>query len=211
MAILLISPLGDTMDRRLLIRNLSITLAVASLGVFLPRVSGHCWWRVSWSVWAPTITQQLIPFAASLSTPQRRGKVIGTLMTGLTIGILLSRALSGSIAEYWGWRSVFLVAAILAIIIGVSLYRQLPSRAPAVQMAYPRLIASMFTLLKRHALLRESALTGALWFAAFNAMWATLARHVTDTPFELQRSASRTVRHHRTGGDHRRPRRRDVW
>ncbi|MGY3727406.1 MULTISPECIES: MFS transporter [Cobetia] len=183
-AILLISPLGDTMDRRLLIRNLSITLAVASLGVFL---APSLWPLLVASFvvgLGANITQQLIPLAASLSTPQRRGKVIGTLMTGLTIGILLSRTLSGSIAEYWGWRSVFLVAAILAIIIGVSLYRQLPSRAPAVQMAYPRLIASMFTLLKRHALLRESALTGALWFAAFNAMWATLALHVTDTPFD---------------------------
>lgn len=183
-ATLLISPLGDTMDRRLLIRNLSITLAMASLGVFL---SPSLWPLLVASFvvgLGANITQQLIPLAASLSTPQRRGKVIGTLMTGLTIGILLSRTLSGSIAEYWDWRSVFLVAAILAIVIGVSLYRQLPSRAPAVKMAYPRLIASMFTLLKRHALLRESALTGALWFAAFNAMWATLALHVTDTPFD---------------------------
>ena len=163
-AILLISPLGDTMDRRLLIRNLSITLAVASLGVFL-----------SSSLWPLLVASFVVGLGANITQQ---------LMTGLTIGILLSRILSGSIAEYWGWRSVFLVAAILAIIIGVSLYRQLPSRAPAVKMAYPKLIASMFTLLKHHALLRESALTGALWFAAFNAMWATLALHVTDTPFD---------------------------
>lgn len=81
-AILLISPLGDTMDRRLLIRNLSITLAVASLGVFL---APSLWPLLVASFvvgLGANITQQLIPLAASLSTPQRRGKVIGTLMTG---------------------------------------------------------------------------------------------------------------------------------
>ena len=183
-AILLISPLGDTMDRRQLIRNLSITLSLASLGIFL----APSFWPLLLASFVAglgaNITQQLIPLAASLSTPDARGKNIATLMTGLTIGILLSRTLSGSIGEYWGWRSVFLVAAIITVIIGVLLHRHLPSRAPAVQMAYPRLIASMGTLFKQHALLRESALTGALWFAAFNAMWATLAIHVTDAPFD---------------------------
>lgn len=182
-AILLISPLGDTMDRRVLIRNLSITLSLASLGVFL----APSFWPLLVASFVvglgANITQQLIPLAASLSTPETCGKVIGTLMTGLTIGILLSRTLSGTIGEYWGWRSVFLVAAIIAVVIGVLLHRHLPSQKASVSMAYPQLISSMFTLVKRHALLRESALTGALWFAAFNAMWATLAIHVTDAPF----------------------------
>ncbi|WP_158773846.1 MFS transporter [Cobetia sp. L2A1] len=183
-AILLISPLGDTMDRRVLIRNLSITLSLASLAIFL----APSLWPLLMASFVvglgANITQQLIPLAASLSTPETRGKVIGTLMTGLTIGILLSRTLSGTIGEYWGWRSVFLVAALIAVIIGVLLHRHLPSQKPSVSMAYPQLIASMFTLVKRHPLLRESALTGALWFAAFNAMWATLAIHVSDAPFD---------------------------
>ncbi|UBU47268.1 MFS transporter [Cobetia amphilecti] len=206
-AILLISPLGDTMDRRQLIRNLSIILALASLGIFL----APSFWPLLLASFVAglgaNITQQLIPLTASLSTPEARGKNIATLMTGLTIGILLSRTLSGSIGEYWGWRSVFLVAAILAIIIGVLLHRHLPSRAPAVQMAYPRLILSMGTLFKQHALLRESALTGALWFAAFNAMWATLATMRRLTTASSRRGCSVSSGWPASSG----PRRRAVW
>ncbi|ASJ76838.1 MFS transporter [Granulosicoccus antarcticus] len=181
-SILLISPLGDTVDRRQLIRYLSIILSLALFAVFL---SSSFWVLVAASFivgLGSNIVQQLLPFAASLSAPENRGKVIGTLMTGLTIGILLSRTVSGSIAEYFGWRSVFLVAAFIAIVIGLLLNAYLPRSTPSVQMSYPRLIASMFTLVKRHSLLRESAITGALWFAAFNAAWATLAIHVVAEP-----------------------------
>jgi predicted MFS family arabinose efflux permease len=181
-AILLISPLGDVMDRRSLIRYLSVVLTLALLAIYfapnLPVMVAGCFVMGL----GANITQQLIPFASSLSTPETRGKVIATLMTGLTIGILLSRTLSGTVAEHLGWRSVFLAAAVISTVIGLLLNRHLPSSTPSAKMKYPQLIGSMFTLFKQHRLLRESAITGALWFAAFNAMWATLAIHVMDAP-----------------------------
>lgn len=181
-AILLISPLGDSMARRDLISYLSVLLTVALLAVWLAPNFGLLL-AASFAVGlGANITQQLIPLGAALSSPQQRGKTMGTLMTGLTVGILLSRTVSGSIAEYFGWRSVFLFAAILAALFGLLLRRKLPDNKPSSTLPYPALIASMFTLLRQHRLLRESTLTGALWFAAFNAMWATLAIHVTGEP-----------------------------
>ena len=182
-AILLISPLGDVMSRRSLIGFLSVLLTLALLAVFAApgfSVLAIAFFAVGLGA---NITQQLLPIGASLADPASKGAVMGTLMTGLTIGILLSRTVSGTIAEYFGWRSVFLVAAALAALFGVLLRMNLPDNKPKVSLPYPALIASMFGLIRQHKLLRESALTGALWFAAFNALWATLAIHVTDAPF----------------------------
>ncbi|MEZ9542324.1 MFS transporter [Vibrio sp. 10N.286.48.C11] len=182
-ALLFLSPLGDTLPRRRLIAILSVMLVLSSFVAFtassLVALVVACF-AIGLSA---NITQQLIPFAASLSTPETKGKVIGTLMTGLTVGILLSRKLSGFIGEQFGWRAVFMMSAIIAMVFGVLLYAFLPTNTPTTKIPYLKLVASMATLIKQHATLRTSALTGALWFASFNALWATLALHVSESPF----------------------------
>ncbi|MGQ7845130.1 MFS transporter [Granulosicoccus sp. 3-233] len=181
-SILLISPLGDSMSRRNLISSLSILLTLALMSVWIsPNFGVLLVASLAVGIGA-NITQQLIPLGAALSPPESRGRIMGNLMTGLTIGILLSRTVSGTIAEYFGWRAVFLFAALLAAIFGILLRWRLPANKPRVTMPYPALIMSLFTLLRQHSLLRECALTGALWFAAFNALWSTLAIHVTGEP-----------------------------
>ncbi|WP_159020516.1 MFS transporter [Algibacter sp. L3A6] len=185
MAIFFISPLGDVMNRKLVIRNLSITLVIALLGVYLAPNFAVLITATFVVGLGANITQQLIPLGASLSSIENKGKVMATLMTGLTTGILLSRTLSGFIAEHFGWRAVFLGAAIMAAIIGVVLQIALPSNKPTANLKYTQLLASMFTLVKTKPVLREAAFVGALWFAAFNAMWATIAIHVMDAPFLL--------------------------
>lgn len=170
------------MSRRSLIGVLSVLLTLSLLTVFVApsfMVLIVAFFAVGLGA---NITQQLLPIGASLAPPERKGAIMGTLMTGLTVGILLSRTVSGTIAEHFGWRAVFLVAALLAAVIGVLLRMNLPANKPKLSLSYPALIASMFGLVRKHRLLRESALTGALWFAAFNALWATLAIHVTAAP-----------------------------
>ncbi|MGB5446566.1 MAG: MFS transporter [Psychromonas sp.] len=182
-ALLLISPLGDNMPRKRLIAVLSFFLIGASLLAFsadsLLILITACF-VIGLSA---NITQQLIPFAASLCTVEQKGRVIGTLMTGLTVGILLSRTLSGFVGEHFGWRAVFAMSAILAVLFAVLLQLFLPTNKPANSMPYHKLIGSMFTLVKQHATLRQSTLTGALWFASFNALWTTLALHVNEPPY----------------------------
>lgn len=183
LALLLISPLGDSVSRKRLIAILSFFLvgasALAVTANSLLMLVASCF-VIGLSA---NITQQLIPFAASLSSEENKGRVIGTLMTGLTLGIVLSRTLSGYVGDEFGWRAVFVMSALLAVVFGLLLHLFLPKNKPSSSMPYPRLIASMFTLVKQHALLRKSALTGALWFAAFNGLLATLAIHVSGEPF----------------------------
>lgn len=182
-ALLFISPLGDSVARRRLIGILSCVLVLACLvaaispslpvlllSVFLIGVSAN-------------ITQQLIPFAASMVSAENKGATLGTLMMGLTIGILLSRTLSGFVGEQFGWRSVFVMSALLAATFGVLLRVYLPTNAPHTTLRYLPLIKSSLSLFVKHKSLQKFTLAGAFWFASFNVLWATLAIYVSDAPF----------------------------
>tara|TARA_R110002012_G_scaffold112512_4_gene258322 strand:+ start:522 stop:1745 length:1224 start_codon:yes stop_codon:yes gene_type:complete len=184
-ALLFISPLGDIFPRKNVIKVLSCTLVVGSLLVALSKYNIGLLLGLFCIGVSANITQQIIPLAASLSSPENRGRVVGTLMTGLTAGILISRALSGFIAQHYEWRAVFIFAAAIAACIGLLLHVRLPMNQPTVTLAYPALLRSMFTLFRQHKLLRVASITGALWFAAFNALWVTVAIHVVAEPLSF--------------------------
>ena len=54
----------------------------------------------------------IVPFAAQLAPENSRGRVLGTVFSGLLIGILLARTFSGVVASFFGWRSVYWIAAL---------------------------------------------------------------------------------------------------
>ncbi|HHX8677317.1 TPA: MFS transporter [Vibrio alginolyticus] len=182
-ALLFISPLGDRFPRRYVIAILSVVLTFTAFTAALSQ-TGYVLIAACFVLGlSANITQQLIPFAASLSSAKNKAQVMGTVMTGLTIGILISRVISGSIGEHFDWRAVFIMSGVIAACFGLLLYRYLPHNKPANTLSYLKLISSMWGLIRQHKILRQSALIGALWFAAFNAMWATLALHVSKPPF----------------------------
>ncbi|MDO6695293.1 MFS transporter [Aliiglaciecola sp. 3_MG-2023] len=182
-ALLFISPLGDSVVRRQLIGLLSCLLVVAcSVAVFAPNLP-ILMLAVFLIGVSANITQQLIPFAASMVSIENKGATLGTLMMGLTIGILLSRTLSGFVAEQFGWRSVFIMSALIAAFLGILLWICLPSNKPQASLRYLPLLKSTLVLFARHRSLRLFTFSGAFWFAAFNVLWATLAIYVSDAPF----------------------------
>jgi len=130
------------------------------------------------------IPQLLIPMAAHLAKPAERGRKIGFVQSGLLIGILLSRTLSGFVAAHWGWRCVFYVAAGLMIVMWVLVYRLLPEVQPTYKGSYKSLMLSIAGLIKENRHLRLAALRGASCFACFSAFWSTIAFLVKDN-FDL--------------------------
>jgi predicted MFS family arabinose efflux permease len=90
-----------------------------------------------------TVAQDIVPAAATLAPPHERGKAVGTVMTGLLMGILLSRVVSGFVAEHFGWRSVFIAAAASVALLGVVLAKGLPRFAPTTSHRYPELLKSL--------------------------------------------------------------------
>ncbi|GAC1307008.1 MAG: MFS transporter [Mucilaginibacter sp.] len=123
---------------------------------------------------ASIIPQLLIPMAAHLAKPHERGKKIGLIMSGLLIGILLSRTFSGFIGEYLGWHAVFFIAAGIMVVIWLLIWAFLPEVEPDYKGNYRQLMASMIDLFKHEPTLRLAALRGALCFACFSTFWTTI-------------------------------------
>jgi predicted MFS family arabinose efflux permease len=123
---------------------------------------------------ASMIPQLLVPMAAHLAKPSERGKKIGVIMSGLLIGILLSRTFSGFIGEYFGWRAVFFIAAGIMLVIWLLIWVFLPEVEPDYKGNYKELMASLIGLVKHEPRLRLAALRGALCFACFSAFWTTI-------------------------------------
>src|SRR6202023_3689010 len=116
----------------------------------------------------------VVPFAAHLAAPQQRGRVVGTVVAGILLGILLARTFSGSVGALLGWRAVYGIAAGAMLILAVVIRTQLPVSRPEAVLSWPELMRSTLQLVRQHAVLRESALLGAMFFAAFSAFWTTL-------------------------------------
>ena len=181
----LLVPLGDLLERRRLIVILFVLLALALVGAAVAP-NGAALMAASLAVGAfATVAQQIVPFAAHLSSPERRGATVGTVMAGLLSGILLSRTLAGYVATHAGWRDMFWLGAPLALAAGVWMAIVLPRHKPDSTLLYPRLMISLAHLWSEFAELRVAALTQALLFAAFSAFWTILALRLQQPPLSL--------------------------
>jgi predicted MFS family arabinose efflux permease len=177
------SPLGDRFDRRTLILLMvlceCISLAVASIA---PSLLVLCGASLAIGLLG-TIAQQIIPFTAELARPEQRGHAVGTVMSGLLLGILLARTASGFIAALAGWRTVFTCAVVAMIALGIAIFVKLPRSTPTSNLSYPKLLGSMWHLWRELPVLREASITGGMLFAAFSAFWTTLALLLAEAPF----------------------------
>ncbi|MBV17425.1 MAG: MFS transporter [Thalassospira sp.] len=184
LGILFLSPLGDRYDRRMLIVLKSIFLAaMLFLGSLSNSLNSLLLTGLMIGV-AATLAQDIVPAAAILAPKERQGKTIGTVMTGLLVGILLSRTISGFIADQFGWRLVFQLAAVDILIVALALWKILPKFKIHAQMSYGGLLLSLAHLWKQHAELRSAALAQAFLAVAFSAFWSTLSM-ILDQHYQL--------------------------
>jgi predicted MFS family arabinose efflux permease len=182
---LMLAPLGDRFDRRTL-----ILMQLAALGVALIVASAAPTLTVliaaSLAIGVvSTIAQQAVPFAAELAPPAERGHAVGTVMSGLLLGILLARTVSGFVAQYFGWRAVFAASVVATIALAVVVMMRLPKSRPTSTLSYGKLLASMWHLTAESAALREAALTGGALFAGFSAFWSLLTLLLAGEPFHM--------------------------
>mgnify|MGYP003607379736 FL=1 len=178
-------PLGDKIERK---KQILITTFASVIALIIAATAqGYLILEIaSLLIGITSIVPQLIlPLAASLSEPTQRGKVVGTIMSGLLVGILLSRTLSGLVGELWGWRAMFWIAAGLCLLILIVIQKQFPFNKPTFEGSYGKLIHSLFTLIKTQPLLREATLINIFCFAQFGAFWTTMVLLLSDAPFHF--------------------------
>lgn len=170
-----LAPLGDRYNRKKIINIKLFFLLTALVMSFF---ATNIWWIVLSSFFIgllATAAQDYVPAAAILSKDNERGKNVGMAMTGLLLGILLSRVLSGSISEHYGWRVVYLFGALLVLILMMLTKKFLPDFQPTTKDSYKKLIVSMFDLIKKYPEVKSVTLSQGLLAISFSAFWSTLS------------------------------------
>lgn len=177
-------PLGDKLERKRQIVVMTLAAVVAlvaaamSMNITMLKITGLMIGFTS------VVPQLILPLAANLSDPASRGKVIGTIMSGLLVGILLSRTLSGVVGHHFGWRAMFWIAAGISALLAVIMITSFPSSKPGFQGSYGDLMKSLLTLAKEQPVLREASAINACCFAMFGMFWTTVVFLLSDAPFK---------------------------
>lgn len=175
LGLIFLVPLGDRLERRGLLTVTSSLTALALLGMALSPTF-HVLIVMATLAGLTSVTAQIIvPLSAHLAAPERRGRTVSTVMSGLLLGILLARTVAGVVAELGGWRAVYLLAACLMAGFAVLCHRWLPRIAPTAHGSYSALLASIFRLFREEPVLRRRGLMGALSYGAFGAFWTSMA------------------------------------
>ncbi len=176
-------PLGDLVSaRRLLPALLTLTAAALVASALAPTIGTLI--AVALLIGLGAVGAQiLVPLSATLADDARRGQVVGTVMSGLLMGILLARTLSGLVAATGSWRTIYWVAAALTMALVLVLARALPDTSTGARLPYRRLLQSAVHLMRTEPVLRRRTALGALGMAAFSAFWTTMAFLLGGAPY----------------------------
>lgn len=189
LGVLFLAPLGDRVERKSLILMTIGALVIALIGA---AVSPGFAWLAAASLGVglfATVAQQIVPLAVHLAPAPERGRILGKVTGGILIGILIARTVSGTISDLWGWPFVFWFAAALMIAIGLSLALWLPRVPPTTDLSYPRLLGSLWMLVRTHGVLRRAVAVQFLIFAAFIGFWSNLALLLSGPPYQCGSTA----------------------
>ncbi|MEI9483615.1 MFS transporter [Enterobacter cancerogenus] len=181
--LLFLVPLGDMFERRMLIVSMTLLAAGGMLITASSQSLGMMILGTALTGLFSVVAQILVPLAATLAAPEKRGKVVGTIMSGLLLGILLARTVAGLLASLGGWRTVYWVASVLMVIMALALWRGLPKVKQENHLNYPQLLASVFSLFTQDKLLRTRAILGCFTFANFSILWTSMAFLLAAPPF----------------------------
>lgn len=176
-------PGGDLFNRRRLVPAALVVSAAALLAsAVAPNIASLIALALVVGV-GSVAAQLLVPLAASLATDEARGRVTGTVMSGLLLGILLARTLSGLVAGAWGWRTVYWAAFALVAVLALALLRVLPPERDRPALSYVDAMRSTASLSGKEPLLRRRMLLGALCFGSFSIFWTTVAFLLAGAPY----------------------------
>lgn len=180
LGLIFLVPLGDCVNRKkLVITQLLLSVLALIIAAVAPDLMTLLCAMLLVGLMA-VVTQLMVAWAAMLASPEQRGQVVGSVTSGIVIGILLARFVSGMIADLAGWRAVYLTAACLLLLISFILAKVLPATAGQTQRtSYPHLLLSVFRLFLTEPQLRKRGILALLIFAAFSMLWSSMVLPLT--------------------------------
>jgi predicted MFS family arabinose efflux permease len=183
LGMLLFVPLGDVRERRSLTVWMILVLAATNVASALAPTLGFLLVAGFALGIASNVPHLILPFAAHMAGERERGRVVGTVISGLLIGVLMGRVAAGSIGGWLGWRAIYWITAAALVALAVLLRAKLPTAEPTLKMRYGTLLLSVATMVRTQATLREAAFTGAMLFGGFCTFWTTLVFVLTHAPY----------------------------
>lgn len=184
--LLFIVPLGDLLNRKKLILTQMLLSAVALCAVGLAQDWGMLLGAMVLVGLMAVVVQVVVAYAATLASPEQRGEAVGTVTSGVVLGILLARFVSGAVADVAGWRGVYFVSAALMVAMALVLFRTMPASAkPPAQGSYWKLLGSVFELYLTERTLRVRGTFALLIFAAFSVLWTSMVLPLSAPPLSL--------------------------
>lgn len=184
LGLLLLVPLGDMFEKK---KTIVVFMMLAALGqlicAFSPTI-GIMFFGTAMSSLFSIAAQVLIPFSTTLGDPKRSAQIVGTLMSGLLMGILLARTVAGFTSTIMSWHTIYYLSGFLLIVVAVCIALKLPSsRSPKI--VYADILGSMFQLLKTHRILQKRAILGGICFAAVSIVFTTMALLLSEQPYQF--------------------------
>ena len=183
LGLILLVPLGDLLNQKKLIVSMT---GLSTLGLLLCAMSNHLITLLigtAISAFFAVVAQVIVPLSAALAQPEQRGKTVGSIMAGLLLGILLARTVSGALSSIGSWHTVYWCAALLMIVITITLHCKLPEHHQPAGLSYPKLLASILGLFKQEPLFLWRSILGSFVFASFTLMWTPLAFLLAEAPY----------------------------
>lgn len=185
--ILLIVPLGDVARRRPLVVASAALSAVALAACAAAPTFAFLTAALAVMGFVTVAGQILIPMAGDLADPAIRGRVVGLVTSGVTVGILVARLAGGLVAGTWGWRVLFAAAAVLNLAAALVMARLVPAEGPRASMAYPALLREVLRTFTRYRGLVPILLVNGLSFGiVFNLFWNGLTFLLSGAPFSME-------------------------
>lgn len=183
LGLVFVIPLGDLLPRKRLILINYLISACALLAIALaPNI--YWVWGASLLAGASSVMPQFfIPLVSYNSTPNHKVRNVGIIQACLLIGILVSRVVSGLLADVWGWRSVYWVACVLMLGCFLAIHKMFPALPKSSQGNYRNLMKSLSRLFLKYPYLRIASLRAALAYGSFFALWSCLAFRMKQAPF----------------------------
>ncbi|HET6704449.1 MFS transporter, partial [Amycolatopsis sp.] len=180
----LLVPLGDLADRRKLIAG---HLVLTAAGAVVAAAATRLWVLLAGLAVAglfAVVVQTTVAYAAASATPADRGRTLGVVTSGVVLGILGARVAAGALATAWGWRSVYVVLAVLLVTLAGLVLKTLPPDPRPRRSSYRDVLTSLGGLF-RERLFASRGLVAFFLFASFGTLWSGLALPLAAAPWRL--------------------------
>ena len=183
LGLMLLVPLGDFLNKRKLVVSLMVFAAISQILLSLSTTLSTLYLFTLCATFGAISAQVLIPFASTISPPESSAATVGKLMSGLVMGIILSRTFAGFVSTYWSWEGVYLSSGVITLLFAVVMWKKLPNTQPQTGLTICSIYRSLFALARNNPHLIRRACAGALGFGILSMVFTSMTFVLGNAPY----------------------------